>query len=243
MHRFRSHSLIQCFRQKTAKKATAGGASRSRGSNTTQYQQQAQEGGRPTETTGLVSGIESSDTNDELSRLQKDYRLPPRSCVYSLFVLFSGLAVLVTGMMILSQVLNLALSRGAFIQDILRVYVLILCILFLLSELQFERFLKLVPPLRNWIYRGFLYSLVGIIGVEESVAALAEQYPKVPRFEEEMASLFLKVTSYCMFGIGVLYMAMGILCLKSVWEKLKNSYDEQVKNRRTSDGEDTSLIV
>jgi hypothetical protein len=111
--------------------------------------------------------------------------------------------------------------------------------MFILAELQFERFLKLVPPMNNWIYRGFLYSFVGIIGVEQSYAALAEEYPKMPSIQEELASLFLRVTSYAMFVVGFLYIAMGLLCLKGVWEKLKDSYNEQVNRAR----EDTSFVV
>jgi cytochrome c biogenesis protein CcdA len=146
-------------------------------------------------------------------------------------------------MMVLAQVLNVVMlksTKGMIIQHLLRVYVLIFCIMFILAELQFEQFLKLVPPLKNWIYRGFLYSFVGIIGVEESYAALAEEYPQMPSLQEEMVSLFLRITSYAMFTVGLLYIAMGLLCLKGVWEKLKESYNEQVK--RSARG-DTSLVV
>lgn len=146
-------------------------------------------------------------------------------------------------MMVLSQILNVAIlksTKGVIIQHILRVYVLVFCTMFLLAELQFDQFLKLVPPMKNWIYRGFLYSFVGIIGIEESYAALAEEYPRKPSFQEEMVSLFLRITSYAMFAVGLLYIAMGLLCLKGVWEKLKDSYNEQVK--RSARG-DTSLVV
>jgi hypothetical protein len=194
-----------------------------------------------TETTGLVSAIES---HDDMAGIHEDYNLPPpRSWVYCLFVIFSSFAVLISGMMALSQIVNLAIlssTRGEIIQDILRVYILLFCAMFILSELQFEQFLKLVPLMKNWIYRGFLYSFVGIIGVEESYAALAEEYPNLPSFREEMASLFLKITSYAIFTVGLLYMVMGLLCLKGVWERLKDNYNEQV-NRSTQG--DTSFVV
>jgi hypothetical protein len=198
--------------------------------------------GVTTETTSLISGVVSDDSDAD--RIHEYYHLPPpRSCLYTVFVIFSALAVLVTGMMVLSQILNVAIlksTKGAIIQQILRVYVLVFCTMFILAELQFEQFLRLVPPMKNWIYRGFLYSFVGIIGIEESYAALAEKYPNKPNIQEEMASLFLRITSYAMFIIGFLYIAMGLLCLKGVWEKLKDSYNEQVK--RSARG-DTSLVV
>jgi hypothetical protein len=196
--------------------------------------------GATTETTSLISGVVSDDAD----RIHEYYNLPPpKSCLYTVFVIFSALAVLVTGMMVLSQILNVAIlesTKGVIIQQILRVYVLVFCTMFILAELQFEQFLRLVPPMKNWIYRGFLYSFVGIIGIEESYAALAEEYPNKPNIQEEMASLFLRITSYAMFAIGFLYIAMGLLCLKGVWEKLKDSYTEQVK--RSARG-DTSLVV
>jgi hypothetical protein len=146
-------------------------------------------------------------------------------------------------MMILSQILNIAIlesTKGVIIQYILRFYVLVFCTMFLLAELQFEQFLRLVPPMNNWIYRGFLYSFVGIIGIEQSYAALAEEYPQMPKLQEEMAALLLRITSYAMFVVGLLYIVMGLLCLKGVWEKLKDSYNEQIKR---SAREDTSLVV
>jgi hypothetical protein len=192
--------------------------------------------GATTETTSLIPSVVSDDAD----RIHEYYNLPPpRSCLYTVFVIFSALAVLVTGMMVLSQILNVVIlesTKGVIIQQILRVYILV----FILAELQFEQFLRLVPPMKNWVYRGFLYSFVGIIGIEESYAALAEEYPKKPNIQEEMASLFLRITSYAMFAIGFLYIAMGLLCLKGVWEKLKDSYNEQVK--RSARG-DTSLVV
>lgn len=193
-----------------------------------------------TETTGLVSDVESDDGD----RIHELYNLPPpRSCLYTLFVIFSSLAVFITGMMVLAQILNVAIlksTKGVIIQHILRVYVLVFCIMFILAELQFERFLKLVPSMKNWMYRGFLYSFVGIIGIEESYAALAEEYPQMPSLQEGMVSLFLRISSYAMFAVGLIYIAMGLLCLRGVWERLKISYDEQVK--RSARG-DTSLVV
>ena len=216
------------YRQKAAKKATTPAAK-----------------GGATETTGLMSVVDKNGNADR-SEIHEVYNLPPRSWGYSLFVIFSSLCVLVTGMMVLAQVTNLAFlgnaNKGGIIQDVLRVYTLLFCVMFILSELRFEQFLKLVPPLKNWFYRGFLYSFVGVIGVEESYAALAEEYPQIPGLKEQTASLFLKITSYAMFSIGILYMAMGLLCLKGVMEKLKNNYEEQVKNWQPHQG-DTSIVV
>jgi hypothetical protein len=63
---------------------------------------------------------------------------------------------------------------------------------------------------------------------------------KPTSFQEEIVSLFQRITSYAMLAIEFLYVAMGLLCLEGVREKLKDSYNEQVKHSARGD---TSLVV
>ena len=146
-----------------------------------------------------------------------------------MFSVIGALAVLIAGLEILAQVLTFAiLKKGNIIQIVLRAYILLFSVFFILAELRIEVFLRFVPSLHNWINRGFLYTFVGVIGVEESYASLAEQYPELPGLKEELTSIFLKMVSIAMISIGVLYMILGILCMKSVYEKVRARYQEQV---------------
>jgi len=145
-----------------------------------------------------------------------------------MFSVIEALAILVSGLQILAQVVTFAILKGNFIQLLLRAYVVLFSVLFILAELRFDWFLKFAPSLKSWINRGFLYSFVGVIGVEESYASLAEQYPQMPSIKQQFTSVFLKIASYGMIFIGIIYIVNGILCMKPVYERVRARYQDQV---------------
>lgn len=173
--------------------------------------------------------MEDQQEKGKETTVNEDYDIPKKSIAYKVFLIVSSIAVLFSGLMTVAQILTFAIMGGNFIQSVLRVYILAFCIMFMFAELQFEFLFKVVPPMRNWIYRGFLYSFVGVVGVEEAFATLAEEYPRIPTVKDKATSVFVKVSAVGMFCVGVIYIAMGILCLKSVYEKVKASYNDQVE--------------
>lgn len=180
-----------------------------------------------TETTSLVG--EDPLTPGATTAIHEDtYEIHPRSKLYSVFMAISSAAVLISGLELLAQVLSLALVGGIFIEHLLRAYMITFSVMFILSELQLDWFVEMVPPFKNWIYRGFLYSFTGVIGIEQSYAILAEEYPKIPGLKGEIASIALRVSSIAMLCIGVIYMLMSVLCLKGVFEKVRAAYREQI---------------
>jgi hypothetical protein len=143
------------------------------------------------------------------------------------FVAVSAMSALASALLLLAQVASLfAFASLWFIQLVLRLYVVLFCIMFLLAELQVSVFLERAGAFRSWFHRGFLYSMVGVIGLEESKAALGEAYPKYPSAVDVAISAVLQVSSVSMFCVGILYMIMGAFCLRPVWEDL------QVQRRR-----------
>ena len=103
----------------------------------------------------------------------------------------------------------------------------IFCILFLMSELRVEFFLDRAGSFRSWFQRGFLYTWVGVMGMEESVSALGQAYPQYPDASNLVISTLLRASSLAMFGVGVLYMLMSMLCLRSVSENLQQRQQQQ----------------
>lgn len=99
------------------------------------------------------------------------------------------------------------------------------CTMFIFAELRLKIFLCLAPSFNNWFYRGFLYSFVGLIGVEMSKATLMEGGAGLSAHTK---SLLLTIASYSMFSIGLLYMFMGLLCLQCLSERVKQAYDKEV---------------
>ncbi|EEC49571.1 predicted protein [Phaeodactylum tricornutum CCAP 1055/1] len=180
----------------------------------------------PQETTGLLSG----QTKQPSHAVEANYSgedLNPQSLGYKIFTVISTVAIIVAVLEILAQSITFAIHGGVFVQHILRFYILFFCILFICAELQLQTVTSYVPFLKSWIYRGFLYTFVGVIGVEESYATLAQTYPEIPGVKEQAASLFLKIVSITMLSFGVLYMAMSILCLHGVFDKMQSRGQEK----------------
>lgn len=176
----------------------------------------------PQETTDLLAA--PHDENIQESALL----LPRKSTAYRGFAVISGLAVFISAVMLCAQIATLAILRGISVEHLLRFYMIAFCVMFILAELRIESFLELLPSFNNWVYRGFLYSFIGVIGGEMSKAMLADIPPKSLGLPERSASLLLTITSYSMVFIGVLYMLMGVCCLHGVWEKIKKGYDEEI---------------
>lgn len=177
------------------------------------------------ETTGLVADTAARDS-DQTSSFRN---IPRKSIASKIFRLISSVAVLFTGLMLLAQIVTFAILGGKLIQTVLRAYLILFCVIFILVELEFEWVVNNVTPLKSWLNRGFLYSFVGVVGMEESFAALAEQYPKVPGVKEQFASIFLKISSSGLFSVGILYVLMGVLCLKSLHDRLERRYHRQLE--------------
>lgn len=192
------------------------------------------------ETTGLLSGEELERQRNENEEVDDDRtvdhnasanQLPPRSCLYSMFMVFSAFAALMSGVMLIAQFASIALVRegSMYLQDLLHIYLMLFSIMFILSELQIKFFLDRVPAFKNWFHRGFLYSFVGVSAMEESYAALGQGYPELPGLPEYVVSAILKIISVTMTAVGVLYMIMGLLCMRGLWERVQAKYDRQVQ--------------
>lgn len=134
--------------------------------------------------------------------------------------------MLASGVMVFAQIATLSSLKGLYGQILLRFYLMAFCSMFIFAELRLKIFLCLAPSFNNWFYRGFLYSFVGLIGVEMSKATLVEGNPGL---SANTKSLLLSIASYSMFSIGVLYMLMGVLCLQCLSERVKRAYDKELE--------------
>lgn len=187
------------------------------------------------ETRLLPGGLETSNT---ASRTRKNANAHPTyddeanhgprtSLLYKLFMVISATATLTSSLILVSQVASLIVLQGLFIQHVLRIYLIVFSLMFILAELQVQFFLDRATYFKNWFHRGFLYTFVAVISMEESKAALGQAYPKYPNSVELVLSNLLMVASVAMFSLGLLYMVMGIFCLRGVWEDLQNKYRRQ----------------
>jgi len=88
---------------------------------------------------------------------------------------------------------------------------------------------------QNWISRGFLYTFLGVVAIEQRYAMIADgsihdlETEKLPifYFNVEWASFFIEISSWWMIGMGSVYFLLGICCMKVI----RNRCREQYKNK------------
>lgn len=112
------------------------------------------------------------------------------------------------------------------------------CIVILLVEWDFRLpFVQNSALLQKWISRGFLYSFVGLTGMEMSYSLRIDDMVKhdADKFRISWMPLFMEISSWLMFVTGCIYMTMGICCLKGLRKKLQDRYQQRMQEYRNRD--------
>lgn len=176
------------------------------------------------ERTRLLLAKNENDNND-LSVAERIF--PHRSCALSCYKLISSFAILVSAVLLGTQIAAMAAFHVWVIPNVLRFYIAAFCILLILTELRMESLVQYMPTYDNWVYRGFLYSFIGLIGVVMAMANEMEE-PGILESRQMIIHLTMLGASYSMFGLGIVYMLMGACCLRGVLERMNADYDADV---------------
>lgn len=142
-----------------------------------------------------------------------------------LYVFFHGLrvvAIIVCITQIVSQFLTIMILNEDGFQDVLRVYVVVFCIGFILAELDLYR--ENLPFLVSWAHRGFFYTFIGVIGVEEAKTVRISQNAKTHRVKISLSGrlggLIVMISSLSIFVLGILYILMAAMCLRKIHDRV-----------------------
>ena len=185
------------------------------------------------------------DDDDSHSALTMDGKphLPNRNWCLEFFRLVSAVTVIASLGLLATQLLPVILvplkSQGYF--DLaLKVYVTCFCFLFIMVECDAP-----LPAVRNsqllqtYLSRGFLYSFLGLICLQEAYSERVKEMvaTHADEFHVAWASLFMQISSWLITACGIFYMLMGLCCLKklrdrirkrdrAVWKKYRRDYAE-----------------
>ena len=91
-------------------------------------------------------------------------------------------------------------------------------------------------PTNNWLMRGWLYSFLGLVGMEEAYAVLVSDSSTSNILASDLVSIFIQMSSWGMVAIGVLYFALGLLCMRSLKEKVRADYSAAKDRHRRQGG-------
>ena len=110
---------------------------------------------------------------------------------------------------------------------------MIFSIFFILVESRLP-FLKRFFAL-NYILRGFMYSFIGIIGMEQDLAIKVEDFASDekssilgPDYVTMFATLFMSMTTWLMISMGVVYMILGMACMQPLYERMENEHRQKM---------------
>ena len=133
-------------------------------------------------------------------------------------------------LMLVGQLIGLYYYEVDTIQGVMRVYVVLMCVVIVLNELEWTDFIRESSILRIWVPRGMFYSFVGVLGIEEDDTEYTRQYS----VGEEQALQFIIIVAYIMVACGVAYFVMGCLCLQLLRNRVVSDYDEKCKEAMAS---------
>jgi hypothetical protein len=86
----------------------------------------------------------------------------------------------------------------------------------------------------NWILRGFVYSFIGLIGLEQDLAIKVEDIAAGttsvfgPDIGTLFAMLFVSITTWIIIGVGILYAVLGLLCMQGLYERMEKDHTEKI---------------
>lgn len=156
-----------------------------------------------------------------------------------LFHLLQGIGIVNSICLLATQILPLVLARSDIIAKFgilalaLKAYIALLCLLFALTESDLKiPFIRDSPLLQRFWSRGFLYSFLGLICVEEANSEHIRdiiQSSSSAALRVGWASVFMEISSWSMLGVGVIYMLLGLCCCKRFRDRLK---DKEVEDWR-----------
>lgn len=129
--------------------------------------------------------------------------------------------------MCIGQIVGIYFYKVGPIQLVLRIYVIVMCIMVMMNELQFTKFIRDSAILRMWISRGMFYTFVGVLGMEENDAGVAEHKGVSGR---QAALQFVKVVALLMLVAGLVYFVMGCLCIQLVKNRVVADYEQRCKD-------------
>ena len=162
---------------------------------------------------------------EQLREQLREETHPSRSWFHK-FVLFISILVLLAGVnMALGQLAGMYFEENGPIQYVLRLYVVVLCALVIMIELEWTKFASESKILDYWVTRGLFYAFIGVIGIDQNDTS--------GDFEGSSASLkWIKAAAWIMVACGAIYFVMGICCLQMVYDKLRKDYGERLERAK-----------
>jgi len=164
--------------------------------------------------------------------------IPTPNMLLAVFFFLEGCGILSSLALLATQIIPiwlLTIKQMGLLPFLLKIYVSLFCILFMTVESDPPiQALKNAAFLRGYLFRGFLYSFVGLSCAEEAYSERVKDMLSHAKdtFHVAWLSLFIDISSWVMIGLGAIYMLLGICCMKGVRDRMKTDYKKRWKTYR-----------
>ena len=173
----------------------------------------------------FACSVNQKQTRPKQSKRKQSKKKLDKECTcnrfcYNIFVLINTIAILCQFGMLLGQVLSTVYVHSDVLQIALRVYIGLFCIAFI--GLEADLCLQSNAILHTYWSRGIVYSFVGLVGVEQSIALRVDMLHTtvIDSMWSQTVSLLLHLSSWIMVCLGALYFFMGIFCLQILRDRV-----------------------
>eukprot|EP00561_Arcocellulus_cornucervis_P014695 CAMPEP_0185805624 /NCGR_PEP_ID=MMETSP1322-20130828/3972_1 /TAXON_ID=265543 /ORGANISM="Minutocellus polymorphus, Strain RCC2270" /LENGTH=226 /DNA_ID=CAMNT_0028501673 /DNA_START=1 /DNA_END=678 /DNA_ORIENTATION=- len=178
---------------------------------------------------GSAGTADSSGTNTSSSwsadpQVSTSNPSSKRSSTHRFFRFVKFLAVVSSFMLFVGQCVAIFYGRASHVQVVLKLYVMAFCVLIIMNEMEWTRLATESKLLVNWMGRGFSYSFVGLVSVEENDVMV--RFINVS-LAGKTQLMFIEAVSYMMVGVGVIYFILGLSCCKSVSDRARLDYTKR----------------
>lgn len=171
--------------------------------------------------TVLEEGGYSASPLDELGDVS-------RTPLHRFFICYTSLSILALTCCLTSQILMIVYkSHMGAVQLSTRAYGAIFAVLGVFIEFEAGQGIQ-NSVLMNWCARGFWYSYLGVMGLEESIVV---DVASSDIQDAAYVSVFVRASSMAMIGLGIGYFVMGCACLRSVRDRRIAAYKTARKQR------------
>lgn len=197
------------------------------------------------ETSGTVL-LQKSQAEYVKSKMSNPETLKPHQpniniCLW-MFHLLEGVATVAAMLLLVTQILPLFLIKSreipvklGILNMALRIYISLFCLIFIMTEtgapIPLIRKSILLQP---YLSRGFLYSFLGLICVQEAYSERVKDIVShgSEEFHVGWAAIFMEATSWLMLSCGIIYFLMGICCLKRMRDRYQQREIDEWKRYR-----------
>lgn len=102
----------------------------------------------------------------------------------------------------------------------LSLYLVVMCFLAVLTELEWFQFVTKSRVLTNWISRGLLYIFMALLSIDQSSLTATTNQRELD---------FIITVSYLFGAVGLGYSVMGLLCMQLWLKKMREEHEIRCK--------------